>query len=135
MSAIIHSPRLPGRPPKSRTLNGSADTANGRWTVRGVPSHAREIAVHNAESRGITTGDWVAEAFYYYAQSAKKNAAADVTIPSDKLPAIILPTDVSRLIDDRLTKFQQDFEEKLTALFRQTQEKPQRWWLWTRKVA
>lgn len=135
MSAINISTRPPSRPPKARNMNGSDDTADSRWTIRGVPKNIREIAVQMAESRGMTTGDWLSEAVHFYAKSAKKGDTADAVFPSASLPAIIHPADVSRIIDDRLTIFQQTMEEKLTTLFRQTQERPWRWWPWARKVA
>lgn len=136
MSATNQSTRPPGRPPKARNLNGSSDTSDARWTIRGVPKNIREIAVKMAEKRGMTTGDWLCEAVHFYAKSAKETDTSDATLPSDSLPAIIQPVDVSQIIDARLTIFQQSMEEKMTELFRQTQEKPRRWWWpWARKVA
>lgn len=74
-----------GRPSKSRGAPKSSDKGEDRWTIRGVPTNVRRLALAEAERRGLTLGDFVAEALvgYLKAKSAEEpvSAAKDVTVP------------------------------------------------------
>jgi hypothetical protein len=61
-----------GRPSKARGRPNSSDLASARWTVRGVPPPVRDMALRAAEARGMTVGDWVAEAIVTVARGAEK---------------------------------------------------------------
>lgn len=58
-----------GRPSRSRGAATSSDAATARWTVRGIPTNVRAIAAEAAKARGMTAGDWLAEAIVRYAKS------------------------------------------------------------------
>jgi hypothetical protein len=93
-----------GRPSKARGRPNSSDLAAARWTVRGVPPPVRDMALRAAEARGMTVGDWVAEAIVTVARAAGK---ADG--PAN-LPAREPPPDLGRMlqgIDERLRKLEQ----------------------------
>jgi hypothetical protein len=62
--------RRRGRPSRARGQPNSSDDAAGRWTIRGVPPPVRAIAVRRAAERGMTVGDWVAEAIVGFARGA-----------------------------------------------------------------
>lgn len=74
-----------GRPSKSRGAPKSSDKGEDRWTIRGVPTNVRRLALAEAERRGLTLGDFVAEALvgYLKTKSAEEpiSAAKDVTVP------------------------------------------------------
>jgi hypothetical protein len=101
-----HRPRRRrGRPPRARGKPNSSDDAAGRWTIRGVPAPVREMALRRATERGMTVGDWVAEAIVGFARAAEKGAGAT------NLPATEVPVDLAGLIrrlDDRLTRLEQN---------------------------
>ena len=92
-----------GRPSKARGHPNSSDLASARWTVRGVPPPVRDMALRAAEARGMTVGDWVAEAIVSFARSsAKPDGGAN-------LPAREPPPDLARMlqgIEDRLRKLE-----------------------------
>ncbi len=93
-----------GRPSKARGHPNSSDLASARWTVRGVPPPVRDMALRAAEARGMTVGDWVAEAIVSLARSAGK---AD---GGANLPAREPPPDLTRVlqgIEERLHKLEQ----------------------------
>lgn len=95
-----------GRPSKSRGAAKSADGAEDRWTVRGVPGNVRKLAVANAESRGMPVGDWVSEAVVAYSKSDKNAVSAD---GHGGLPAVERPPDLLgelKAIQDRLTQIE-----------------------------
>jgi len=92
--------RKGGRPRKARGAANSADAADARWTVRGVPSNVRDMAVNAANRRGMTVGDWLAEAVVKFSRSDEKQVSADV-------PAATL-TDTVKALEDRLTKLEAD---------------------------
>ena len=58
-----------GRPSRSRGAAKSSDAASARWTVRGIPTNVRTIVAKAAKKRGMTAGDWLAEAIVRYARS------------------------------------------------------------------
>jgi len=92
-----------GRPSKARGAANSSDKAAARWTVRGVPTNVREIAMKSAETRGLTMGDWLAEAVVAYAKSDKNGLSADGKggLPAlDQLPDLI---DTVTKMSERLT--------------------------------
>jgi hypothetical protein len=100
-------PRSPrrrrGRPSRARGRPNSSDEATARWTIRGVPSPVREMALAAADERGMTVGDWVAEAIVALARGR--------TPASPKLPATeaAAPPDIVQLVqslDDRLTRME-----------------------------
>jgi hypothetical protein len=91
-----------GRPSKARGRPNSSDLASARWTVRGVPPPVREMALRAADARGMTVGDWVAEAIVTVARAADK---AD----GNRLPAREPPPDLTRMlqgIEDRLRRLE-----------------------------
>lgn len=93
-----------GRPSKARGRPNSSDLASARWTVRGVPPPVREMALRAAEARGMTVGDWVAEAIITVAR------AADRSNGGPRLPAREPPPDLTRMlqgIEDRLRRLEE----------------------------
>jgi hypothetical protein len=99
-----------GRPSKARGRPNSSDLASARWTVRGVPPPVRDMALRAADARGMTVGDWVAEAIITVARTAGK---AD---GSTRLPAREPPPDLARVlqgIEDRLRQL----EERKVGIF------------------
>jgi hypothetical protein len=92
-----------GRPSRARGRPNSSDLASARWTVRGVPPPVRDMALRAADARGMTVGDWVAEAIITVARAADK---AD----GNRLPAREPPPDLTRMlqgIEDRLRRLEQ----------------------------
>jgi hypothetical protein len=92
-----------GRPSKARGRPNSSDLASARWTVRGVPPPVRDMALRAADARGMTVGDWVAEAIITVARAADK---AD----GNRLPAREAPPDLTKLlqgIEERLRRLEQ----------------------------
>ena len=102
------SPRLRrrrGRPSRARGQPNSSDDAAGRWTIRGVPPHIRELAVRRATERGMTVGDWVAEAIVGFVRASDR-AQGD----RSNLPATESPPDMAQLLqrlDERITRLEQ----------------------------
>ena len=97
--------RRRGRPSRARGQPNSSDDAATRWTIRGVPPHIREMAVRRATERGMTVGDWLAEAIVGFVRAADK-AQAERT----NLPATEAPPDMAQLLqrlDERLTRLEQ----------------------------
>ena len=93
-----------GRPSQARGQPNSSDLASARWTVRGVPPPVRDMALRAAEARGMTVGDWVAEAIVTIAR------AADKADGGTRLPAREPPPDLTRMlqgIEDRLRQLEQ----------------------------
>lgn len=88
-----------GRPKKARGASNSSDGADARWTVRGVPENVRAMANKAAKNRGMTVGDWLAEAIV---SSARDTLSAD---GKNKLPALPMPelVDLVKTMNDRLT--------------------------------
>ena len=98
-----------GRPRKARGAANSSDAADARWTVRGVPVNVRAIATKAAENKGMTVGDWLAEAVVSYSRSDRSGVSADAnTVSADggtNVPAIPLTGELKDLLDgiqDRL---------------------------------
>jgi hypothetical protein len=92
-----------GRPPKARGHPNSSDLASARWTVRGVPPPVRDMALRAAEARGMTVGDWVAEAIVTVARAADRAGAES----GPKLPAAEPPPDLgAQGIEDRLRRLE-----------------------------
>jgi hypothetical protein len=92
-----------GRPSKARGRPNSSDLASARWTVRGVPPPVRDMALRAADARGMTVGDWVAEAIITVARAADK-------AEGNKLPAREPPPDLTGMlqaIDERLRKLEE----------------------------
>jgi len=104
------APRAPGRgrgrrgrPSKARGHPNSSDVASARWTVRGVPPPVRDMALRAAEARGMTVGDWVAEAIVTVARAADKAGTGS------NLPAREPPPDLAAMlqgIEDRLRRLE-----------------------------
>ena len=97
--------RRRGRPSRARGQPNSSDDAAGRWTIRGVPAPVREMAVRHATERGMTVGDWVAEAIVGLARTAEKPRPG-----GSNLPATDAPPDMAQLLqrlDERLTRLEQ----------------------------
>jgi hypothetical protein len=96
--------RRRGRPSRARGQPNSSDDAAGRWTIRGVPPPVRAIAVRRAAERGMTVGDWVAEAIVGFARTTAKGRG-----PNTTLPATDAPLDLAQLmqrLDERLTRLE-----------------------------
>jgi hypothetical protein len=111
LSAEVEAPtprrprRRRGRPPKARGQPNSSDDASARWTVRGVPPPVRDMALKAAAARGMTVGDWVAEAIVTLARAADRAASS-----GPKLPAVDAPPDIGqvlRALDERLSQLEQ----------------------------
>jgi hypothetical protein len=99
-----------GRRSRARGRPNSSDDAAARWTIRGVPAPVRDMALRAAETRGMTVGDWVAEAIVSVAR------AADKADRGSKLPATEPPPDLGatlRRLDERLSRL----EERQTRSF------------------
>jgi hypothetical protein len=107
------APRRPrrrrGRPSRARGQPNSSDDASARWTVRGVPPHVRDMALRAASGRGMTVGDWVAEAIVSAVRTVGKAAPGGA-----RLPAVDPPPDLGRVL--------QNLDERL----RRLEERPQR---------
>lgn len=91
-----------GRPSRARGQPNSSDAAVARWTIRGVPPPVRDMALKAADGRGMTVGDWVAEAIVAYARGERKRER-------DQLPATDAPPDLVKLIerlDQRLSRLE-----------------------------
>ena len=100
--------RRRGRPSKARGHPNSSDDATARWTIRGVPPPVRDMALRAAEARGMTVGDWVAEAIVGLARSAERVRAPVET--SSNLPTTEQHSDIGPLLqrlDERLTRIEQ----------------------------
>jgi hypothetical protein len=101
-----HRPRRRrGRPSRARGQPNSSDDASARWTVRGVPPPVRDMALRAAAARGMTVGDWVAEAIVALARAAERAAAS-----GPKLPAVDPPSDIGqalRALEERLSRLEQ----------------------------
>lgn len=112
--AVERSPKSKGgRPSKARGASASADAADARWTVRGVPQNVRNMAVKAADFRGMTVGDWVSEAIVAYYRSANPRVMADAqTVSADaasSVPAVPLSEELAKAlgeIQDRLTRLE-----------------------------
>lgn len=94
-----------GRPSRARGQPNSSDAAVARWTIRGVPPPVRDMALKAADGRGMTVGDWVAEAIVAYARGIDRKRERD------QLPATDAPPDLTRLLerlDQRLTRLEAD---------------------------
>jgi hypothetical protein len=97
--------RRRGRPSRARGQPNSSDDAAGRWTIRGVPPHVREMAVRRATERGMTVGDWVAEAIVGFVRTSDKAQGE-----RSNLPATEAPPDMAQLLqrlDDRISRLEQ----------------------------
>jgi len=93
-----------GRPSKARGRPNSSDLASARWTVRGVPPPVRDMALRAAEARGMTVGDWVAEAIVTVARGAGKAEGS-------KLPTRDPAPDLANMlqtIDSRLRQLEEN---------------------------
>lgn len=85
--------RRGGRPPKSRGAPKTSDNGQDRWTIRGVPLNVRKLVLAEAEARGMTLGDFVAEALVGYlkgksadpAVSAASQASVPATVSQNEL--------------------------------------------------
>ena len=78
-----------------------------------MPPPVRDMALKAADSRGMTVGDWVAEAIVAYARGERKRER-------DQLPATDTPPDLIKLIerlDDRLSRLEADRRPGLFARF------------------
>ena len=97
--------RRRGRPSRARGQPNSSDDAAGRWTIRGVPPPVREMALRHATERGMTVGDWVAEAIVGLARTADRPRAGATNLPATDAPPEI--AQVLQRLDERLTRLEQ----------------------------
>lgn len=101
MVRLADAPKRGGRPSKSRGAPKSSDKGEDRWTIRGVPTNVRKLVLVEAERRGLTLGDMVAEALvgYLKAKSAEEpvSAAKDVTVPKPEELAAQVATILERM--------------------------------------
>ena len=97
--------RRRGRPSRARGQPNSSDDAAGRWTIRGVPPPVREMALRHAAERGMTVGDWVAEAIVGFARTADRPRAGATNLPATDAPPEI--AQLLRSLDERLTRLEQ----------------------------
>jgi hypothetical protein len=98
--------RKGGRPRKSRGGGNSSDAANARWTVRGIPTNVRDMATKAADNRGMTVGDWIAEAIVKHSRADKDGVSADA---KTNVPAVeVLPDlpDLLAKMNKRLTELE-----------------------------
>lgn len=109
--------RRGGRPSKARGAPNSSDAADARWTVRGVPVNVRAMALKAAETRGMTTGDWLSEAVIAFARADGPAVTADAPgVSADQVPALPLPPEFKAALDvlsdiqDRLGKIEAERE-------------------------
>ncbi|HSA82865.1 MAG TPA: hypothetical protein VLE23_18755 [Geminicoccaceae bacterium] len=103
--ALRQPRRRRGRPSRARGHPNSSDDATARWTIRGVPPPVRDMALKAATARGMTVGDWVAEAIVTLARSAERLAAA-----GPRLPTVDPPPDLAqvlRTLDERLSRLEE----------------------------
>ena len=73
-------------------------------TRPGVPAPVREMALRRATERGMTVGDWVAEAIVGFARAADKGSGG-ANLPATEAPPDL--ADLIRRLDDRLTRIEQ----------------------------
>jgi hypothetical protein len=106
---VEEAPRPPrrrrGRPSRARGQPHSSDDARARWPIRGVPAPVRDMALRSASARGMTVGDWVAEAIVTAARGAERAAPA-----GPRLPAVDAPPDIGQVLktlDERLQRLEQ----------------------------
>ena len=85
-----------GRPSRARGQPNSSDAATARWTIRGVPPHVRDMALKAAEARGMTVGDWIAEAVVGFVRGGGKVAPA--AEPKSNLPTTEAPPDLVGMV-------------------------------------
>jgi len=92
-------PSKRGKPRKrARGAPNTSDTADARWTVRGIPTNVREMAVKGAKDRNMTVGDWLAELIVL---NRKPHTADEKTnLPAMPIPDLI---DLVKVMDERLT--------------------------------
>lgn len=89
----------PGRKPKGGSPT-SFGVANSRWTLRGISTVTRSLAVEAAESRDMRIGDWVSEAIVgHFKNDREEGISADGT---EKALA-----DIS----DRLTSLEKEWDK------------------------
>jgi hypothetical protein len=96
-----------GRPSRARGQPNSSDAPSARWTIRGVPPHIRDMALKAAEARGMTVGDWIAEAIVGFVRGSGK--AAPAAEQRSNLPTTETPPDLVDMmarLDARLTRLE-----------------------------
>ena len=107
-----------GRPRKSRGGGNSSDASDARWTVRGIPPNVRDMATKASDSRGMTVGDWIAEAIVRHSRADKDGVSAD---HKTNVPAVDVPPDLPDLLakmNTRLTELEKrDQDSFLGRLF------------------
>lgn len=96
--------RRRGRPSRARGQPNSSNDAAGRWTIRGVPPHVREMAVRRATERGMTVGDWLAEAIVGFVRASDKAQGERSNLPTTEGPPDI--TQLLQRLDERITQLE-----------------------------
>jgi len=95
--------RRRGRPSRARGHPNSSDAAAARWTIRGVPPPVRAMALRAADARGMTVGDWVAEAIVAMVRGSG-DTSGGANLPSvDPLPDL---TRMVQSLDERLSRLE-----------------------------
>lgn len=121
--------RRGGRPSKARGAPNTSDAADARWTVRGVPANVRAMAVKAAETRGMTTGDWLSEVVIAFVRADKAVVTADASeVPADQVPALPLPPEFKAALD-----VLSDIQNRLGKIEAE-REKPRRFGLFGRRA-
>jgi hypothetical protein len=116
----MSQPKRAGRLPKSRNLQPSADTADGRWTIRGVPGNIRTRANKKAKALGMTVGDWVTEAIVQYSKSDRNRIKADSESTSAVATLADSPIDIEEMMEKRLTDMETRIMDKVQQAISQT---------------
>jgi hypothetical protein len=96
--------RRRGRPSRARGQPNSSDDAAGRWTIRGVPAPVREMAVRRATERGMTVGDWIAEAIVGFARTADRSRLGGTNLPATEAPPEL--AQLLQRLDERLSRLE-----------------------------
>lgn len=94
-----------------------------------MPANVRAMAVKAAETRGMTTGDWLAEAVIAFTRADKGGVAADgVGVSADQVPALPLPPEFKVALDAL-----NDIQARLVKIEAE-REKPRRFALFGRRA-
>lgn len=97
--------RRRGRPSRARGQPNSSDDAAARWTIRGVPPHVREMALRRATERGMTVGDWLAEAIVSFVRASDKAGPERANLPATEPPPDMMQ--VLQRLEERIARLEE----------------------------